>query len=601
MPSLKRLVVPAGNSTRKKITSLLLLSSSLSSNKKNYKIVENSATRNFSFRTKTITRDEQQDLGEIKLKVASEFRASPEDASDAFVEYAHQKNRFYGPRSWYKPDVYPEQVYVPLWVFQYGDACGYKVKTRITIDPRKQRELLTNLFGEIEEVIPEKDPLILTANPEDFSQRDVHQKQKNQKKILKELKLEDESRLKELADIMKTILKNQFQIQDHTFKIETLTSSEITISCIIDHIKLDEHVEPTKLLGTETMVDDYATIYASTSFERRYINRIAYKIDKKYLTDPTYISKINYKLKWYQNLWDDIKSWFKRSSFKRDYSVDYYTVDWETSWSLALDNTVPHKLQESMKQIISKTITSTEERTLFDSPTIQLSNFNIEKTDFKLHKKEMIYIPVYVKQDVLNFPHTLKLFSPFHIRHKVRNLSHGEHTFHSFTNGIDTSYVTGYVPYSFPKLFLSYFTGVYSGWGIISSLFPFIDIYSSLIYGFFFSLFAAFGASTETYYKPLLHKEHHKKFAVHVHNKYISNKPLQKIYSNAWKYCANPSDGNTALAIEISKGCDLYSLLELDAQKFSLYTQEEIRSQYKKASILNSLNLTVSACYDLPS
>lgn len=127
---------------------------------------------NLSFSFRRRKQSYEDDLTkEIKLRVASEFISSPEDAKRAFRNYALQKNKYYGPSSWYRPKEDPKQVYVPLWIFQYGDAIAYKVKLRATIDPRKQRELLTQIFGELVDVPLEKDPLVLTQNPEDFSQR----------------------------------------------------------------------------------------------------------------------------------------------------------------------------------------------------------------------------------------------------------------------------------------------------------------------------------------------------------------------------------------------------------------------------------------------
>ncbi|KAF0978320.1 hypothetical protein FDP41_002835 [Naegleria fowleri] len=563
---------------------------------------------NLSFSFRRRKQSYEDDLTkEIKLRVASEFISSPEDAKRAFRNYALQKNKYYGPSSWYRPKEDPKQVYVPLWIFQYGDAIAYKVKLRATIDPRKQRELLTQIFGELVDVPLEKDPLVLTQNPEDFSQRDLKEKQRAQKKILKELKLDDENTLQELVNVLKNVLSNKFQIQKHNFTVENMSSTEITITCIIDHIKLAEYNQTSSNnlssddSSSQPVIDDITYVYASTQFERRYIKRIIERIDRKYLTDPSVISKVNYKLKWYENMWDSVKLFFSKSAFKRDYEVDYYTIDWETSWSLALDSYIPDSMQKQLYQIIERNISTSEEAILFDSPSLVIGGFDLEKTDFKLHKKDLIYFPFYVKQDVLNFPHYLKWLSPFHLKQKVQKYEHGEYTFHSFTDGITSSYVTGYVPYSFAKLFSSYFVGTYIGWHLMYLLLPITNFSNFLLYGLMFSTITSASATTEQYYKPMLHKEHHRKFAVMIHNKYIANKPLQRIYANAWKWCANPSDGNTALGIEISKGCDLYSLLELDPKKFGLYTQEEIRVQYKKMAMIYHPDLFASKQHGLIS
>ena len=563
----------------------------------------NSTTRclSFSIRKKQSVPESDQ-VKEIKLRVASEFKVSPDEAFQAFRNYAIEKNRWYGPRSFYNPQVYPQQIYLPCWVFQYGESCGYKVNVKISIDPTKQKALLMNLYGEeIGQDITEheREPLNLTTNPEDFSQRDLKEKSRREKKLLKELKLDDENTLKELASVLQNMLKNQFQIQEHNMKVENISTNDITINCVIDHIKLNEYipegipVENLTSLKEDTKkppVDEFTSVYASTQFERRFVKRVLDNMDRQYFLNSSQISKVNYKLKWYQEMWDSMKMWFSKTAFKRNYHVDYYTVDWETSWSFAFDRFIPEQVRNKMNDIIRNAISqepSEEEvMTRFASPKIEISSFDLEKTDFKILKKDLIYFPFYVKQDRLNFPHALKLFSPFHIKQKLKQYEHGEHVFHSFTNGIDASYVTGYVPYSFPKLFATYLIGTSLGW---VSMFKFLTNMSDpniLLYGLAFSFITSIGVTTEQYYKPLLHQRQHRNFSIFVHNKYIANKPLQRIYSNAWKWCANPSDGNTALAIEINQGCDLYSLLELDPMRFSLYSQEEIRVQYKKMAML---------------
>ncbi|KAL9651781.1 hypothetical protein ABK040_014426 [Willaertia magna] len=595
----------------------------------------------------------EQTNNSIKLNIVSEFQFSPEQAYESFYQYAKRKNKWFGPTKWYKPDYYPQPIYLPFWVFQYGEACAYKVKVRLTLDISKQKHLMLMLLNKTEEEIKKKllEKLnkkrkqvdTLTQLPEDFLQRDLKEKKKEIEELEKILKLNDEKTLRELVGVIKTILMNQFQIQENSFEIISLNSKELVLDFLVDHIKLNEYLEQDEIFNSVnslqqlqqqkddkkeelkkikekknemTFVDGYTSVYASTQFEHVLVKRVIDNLDPKYLIEDFNIKKISYQPQWYEQIWNNIKTWFSnnKTNNKKEYNVDYYTIDWETAWSLTFDKYIPDTIELKLNKLIKEQIedfedldnNSTYTPTLLLSPKIEVNSFELEKTDFKIHKKEMRYIPFYIKQDTLFFPDFLFKLAPYALRKKVEKLSHGRLSFYSFMNGIDGNYITGYVPYSFVKVFLtnlitfnSVIFSLLYGW---STWFYTMTLTSNLIWSGSISFLLALSSSIEQYYKPFLHLQKHKKLAVKIHNKYIANKPLQRLYFNAWKFNqsnynnSNDNQNNLSpLALEIHKGCDLYTILELDTKVFALYTQEEIRQQYRKLAMLYHPDLHISS------